>query len=100
MNNKYEKYLPIGSVVLMKEGKKRVMITGYDVKSPDSGDKVWDYVGCLWPEGFIAFDKNLLFDHENIQRIYAIGYSDDEQKEFIKKIKEYHVKHDGEKTNN
>ena len=41
-----------------------------------------------------------LFDHENIERIYAIGYSDDEQKEFIKKIKEYHVKHDGEKANN
>ena len=29
MNEKFEKYLPIGSVVLMKEAKKRIMITGY-----------------------------------------------------------------------
>ena len=83
MNEKFKKYLPLGSVVLMKEAKKRVMITGYCVKSPDSGEKVWDYIGCLWPEGMITPEKNLLFDHENIQRIFAIGYSDDEQKRFM-----------------
>ena len=27
-----------------KEAKKRVMITGYAVKSPESGEKVWDYI--------------------------------------------------------
>ena len=83
MNEKFKKYLPLGSVVLMKEAKKRVMITGYAVKSPDSGDKLWDYIGCLWPEGMIAADKNLLFDHKDIGRIFAIGYSDDEQKRFM-----------------
>ena len=88
MNNKYEKYLPIGSVVLMQGAKKRVMITGYDVKSPESGDKIWDYIGCMWPEGVISSDKNLLFDHKNIQTIYAIGYSDDEQKKFITALKD------------
>ena len=84
MNDKFKKYLPLGSVVLMKEAKKRVMITGYCVKSPDSGEKVWDYIGCLWPEGMITPEKNLLFDHENIHRIFAIGYSDDEQKSFMR----------------
>lgn len=83
MNEKYKKYLPLGSVVLMKDATKRVMITGYCVKSPESGDKIWDYIGCLWPEGMISSDKNLLFDHKDISRIFAIGYSDDEQKKFM-----------------
>lgn len=83
MNEQLKKYLPLGSVVLMKEAKKRVMITGYAVKSPESGDKLWDYIGCLWPEGMISSDKNLLFDHENIQQIFAVGYVDPEQKKFM-----------------
>ena len=83
MNEKFKKYLPLGSVVLMKDAKKRIMITGYAVKAPESGDRLWDYIGCLWPEGMIAPDKNLLFDHKDIQQIYAIGYSDDEQKRFM-----------------
>ena len=83
MDDKFKKYLPIGSVVLMKDAKKRVMITGYAVTSPTSGDKVWDYIGCLYPEGMISQDKNLLFDHSQIEKIFALGYSDDEQKKFM-----------------
>lgn len=83
MEEKFKKYLPIGSVVLMKGATKRVMITGYSVTSPDSGEKVWDYIGCLYPEGMIAQDKNLLFDHDQIDKIFALGYTDDEQKKFV-----------------
>ena len=83
VNERFKKYLPLGSVVLMKDAKKRIMITGYAVKAPESGDRLWDYIGCLWPEGMIAPDKNLLFDHKDIQQIFAIGYSDDEQKRFM-----------------
>ena len=66
MDEKFKKYLPIGSVVLMKDAKKRVMITGYAVTSPETGNKVWDYIGCLYPEGVISPEKNLLFDHNQI----------------------------------
>lgn len=83
MNKEFKKYLPLGSVVLMKSAKRRVMITGYVAKSSDSGEKVWDYIGCLWPEGMITPDKNLLFDHDNIEQIFAIGFTDDEQKRFM-----------------
>lgn len=88
MNEKFKRYLPIGSVVLMRDAKKKVMITGYAVKSPDFGEKIFDYIGCLFPEGVISSDKNLLFDHKDIQQIFAIGYSDDEQKNFSKKLDE------------
>lgn len=82
MNEKFEKYLPLGSVVIMKDAKKRVMVTGYAAVSPETSDKVWDYIGCLWPEGMLSPDKNLLFDHDKIERVFAIGYTDDEQKRF------------------
>lgn len=87
MNEKFEKYLPIGSVVLMKEATKRIMITGYAVKSPQLGNKVFDYIGCLYPEGMVSSDRNLLFDHKDIQQIFAIGFSDDEQKKFVETLK-------------
>ena len=83
MEEKFKKYLPLGSVVLLKDAKKRVMVIGYAVTVPNTGDKVWDYIGCLYPEGTITPEKNLLFDHKDIQQIYAIGYSDDEQKRFM-----------------
>jgi hypothetical protein len=83
MDEKFKKYLPIGSVVLMKDAKKRVMITGYAVTSPETGNKVWDYIGCLYPEGVISPEKNLLFDHNQINKIFALGYSDNEQKKFM-----------------
>ena len=86
VNEKYKKYLPLGSVVLMKDAKKRVMITGYAVKAPESGERLWDYIGCMWPEGMITPDKNLLFDHKDISQIFALGYADDEYKEFMKKL--------------
>ena len=84
MKDQFEKYLPLGSVVLMKEAKKRVMITGYAVKAEELGNKIWDYIGCLWPEGMISPDKNLLFDHKDIHKIFAIGYTDEEQKSFMR----------------
>ena len=63
------------------------MITGFAVKSKeDKENRLFDYVGCLYPEGLINTDKNLLFNHDQINRIYAIGYSDEEEKEFKERL--------------
>lgn len=83
-----EKYLPIGSVVLLKDAKKRVMITGFAAKGKETGDKMFDYMGCLYPEGVISSEQNLLFDHEQIDKIFYIGYIDDEWKNVELKLKE------------
>lgn len=84
-----EKFLPIGSVVLLKNAKKRIMVTGFAAKGKETGDKLFDYVGCLFPEGVISSDKNLLFNHDQIDKLYYIGYSDKDEKEFKQKLKEY-----------
>ena len=86
---KFEKYLPLGSIVLLNGGKHRVMVTGFCCMASEDTSKVYDYVGCLYPEGFISVDKNILFDHDQIYKVYYMGLSDNEEKEFKKNLKEY-----------
>ena len=83
MNN--EKYLPIGTVVLLKGGSKRVMICGFCCQGKND-NKIYDYIGCLSPEGFISSDKNLLFDHEQIDKVINLGLIDEEEKQFKEKL--------------
>ena len=88
MKDKYPKYLPIGSVVLLTGGKKRLMITGFAVRAKESAEKTYDYCGILYPEGMLTSDQTAVFDHDQIDKIFALGYSDEEEKEFKKKLNE------------
>lgn len=83
-----EKYLPIGSVVMLEGGSKRLMITGFCAISPEKKEEVYDYVGCLYPEGMFSSNQNALFNHEQIKQIYCLGYSDEEEKVFKNKLKD------------
>lgn len=87
-----DKFLPIGTVVLLKEGKKRMMITGF-LASIDNKN-TYDYSGCLYPEGFLSSDQVCLFNHEQIDKIYSLGYQDDESKEFMENLKKLENKLD------
>ena len=80
------KRLPIGTVLLLKESTKRIMVTGYYQRTRDS-DKLWDYAGCLFPEGFVAADKIFLFDDEQIEKVYAYSYQDQEFFAFSDEVK-------------
>ena len=78
-----EKYLPIGTVVLLKDATKKVMITGYASISPDTGDKIFDYSGCVFPEGFFDYNQVCVFNHDQIGEVFYTGYVDEEQKAFM-----------------
>lgn len=82
----YEKTLPIGSVVLLKNATKRIMIFGYCQYKLGEMNKIYDYVGCTYPEGYLSADKMVLFDHEQIQYIYALGFQNEEQFDFRRKL--------------
>ena len=75
-----EKYLPVGTVVLLRNGTKRVMINGFCTMDASKPDKVYDYSGVLFPEGSLSSDQTLLFDHEQIVRVDHLGLEDDEEK--------------------
>ena len=79
--NTVQKYLPIGTVVMLKGGSKRLMITGF-CSMPTDEDKMFDYAGCMYPEGFLSSDQTALFNHEQIEKIYYMGYIDEEEKKF------------------
>lgn len=82
------KLLPIGSVVLLNNGTKKVMVTGFYTVPANDNTKVFDYCGCLFPEGVISSEQNLLFDHNQIQTVCYMGYANEEDKQFKTKLAE------------
>ena len=88
MNQKYEKYLPIGSIVLLNDATKRLMITGFCIVPKENPKKMYDYCGCLYPEGVLNSNMTCLFNHDQIEKVYHMGLIDEEEKEFKTKLGE------------
>ena len=83
-----EKYLPIGTVVLLKNGTKPVMITGYLPMPSESNDTtMYDYSACMFPEGLLSSDQNAVFNHEQIDRIMYKGFQNEDSIEFLNEVK-------------
>ncbi len=78
--------LPIGSVVLLKEGEKRLMIVGILQNEPGKDDVIYDYLGYLYPEGHIGGAYQYLFNNEDIEKLYFRGYEDDERNQFLEAL--------------
>lgn len=89
---KIEGLLPIGSVVMLKGGTHRVMIIGYCQRLVNEPEKIFDYVGCLFPEGFLGAEKNYLFNRDQVERVYHVGYATDGQMAFADQMEEALVK--------
>lgn len=81
-----DKYLPIGTVVLLKGGRKRAMITGFCSVAQENQEKIYDYSGCVYPEGYLSSNQVCLFDHDQIDKIFFVGYEDEEEKVFKEKL--------------
>ena len=86
MKSTYEKYLPIGTVVTLKNGRKKIMITGFCTMTEVEKEKVYDYSGCLYPEGYLKSNQFLLFNHEQIDKICHLGLIDEDEKKFKDKL--------------
>ncbi len=83
---KIKDLLPIGSIVLLRDGEKRLMISGI-MQSDASGDgQEYDYLGVLYPEGHIGEQFQYLFNHEDIQEIFFRGFEDEERRDFLEKL--------------
>ncbi len=79
----FKNLLPIGSVVLLKEGTKKLMIIGIKPVSEDHPDTVFDYIGVIYPEGYLSNEYNFLFNHEDINDVIFVGYSNPERENFL-----------------
>lgn len=85
--------LPIGTVVLLNDGSKKVMICG--VKQMDNETKKeYDYIGVLYPEGFIGNEFKFIFNHEDIKEIFYRGYENEERTDFLEKLSAFYEEND------
>lgn len=71
-------FMPIGSVVTLKKGTKRIMICGR-LQERDEDKKVFDYCACYYPEGILNPDELFLFNNEDIDRVFFVGHQDGEE---------------------
>lgn len=86
---KINELLPIGSIVLLKDGEKRLMIDGVIQTDASGNGDTYDYLGILYPEGHIGDQFKYLFNHDDIEKIFFRGYEDEERSEFIKKLSRF-----------
>ena len=82
----FKELLPIGSVVILKNAEKRLMI--YGVGQSCEG-KDYDYIGVLYPEGSIGEGSHLLFNHSDINEVFFRGFEDAERDALIEKLNEH-----------
>ena len=81
----YQDLLPIGSVVLLNGGNKRVMICGR-IQARAGEDVIYDYSGCFFPEGLIDPRNMFFFNRDAIQMVFFIGLQDQEELEFRNEV--------------
>ena len=84
MENK--KILPLGSIVYLKEGNKKVLIIarGLVAKNGD-GHIYFDYGGVPYPEGLVD-EKMAYFQHDAITKVVFEGYTDLDDEATVEKI--------------
>lgn len=81
-----EKYLPLGTIVSLQDAKK-LMIIGYLGVDGVTNDQIYDYIGCLYPEGMVSSRKVLLFQHAQIQQVFFLGFQSPEGNQFQTTLK-------------
>ena len=77
--------LPIGSVVLLKNAERRLMIIGVKGTNvtDDGKEQDYDYMGVVYPQGYMGADTVLMFNHQDIDKYYSRGFEDDERARFV-----------------
>lgn len=87
-------YLPLGSVVILKGGIKKLIIVarGLQIKYGEE-DKFFDYGASEYPEGIVG-DKLAYFNHDGIRKVVFEGYSDDDDKVVVDNINRFIAEND------
>lgn len=78
--------LPIGSVVMLKEATKSLMIVGTMQRDEDGNE--FDYISVVFPEGYINSEYFFLFNHEDIVDVKFVGCINAESQTYIQLLKD------------
>lgn len=80
------KLLPIGSIVLLREASKKLMVIGI---LPRNEENVYDYIGVLYPEGYMSQESMFLFNHDDIATVEYLGFVNSEHQTFRVSLADY-----------
>lgn len=85
--------LPLGSVVYLKEGNKKLLIIARGLIA-NHGDGViyFDYGGVPYPEG-LQDDQMAYFQNDAIAKVVFEGFSDLDDEATVEKINDYMEQH-------
>ena len=72
-----EKYLPIGSIVKLKNNDNEIMIAGYYSVEYNDMVEIYDYLGCLYPEGLLLKNDFISFNHDDIANCVFKGFENE-----------------------
>ena len=86
-------YIPLGSVVYLKGGVKKLLIVARAINVANGGKQYFfDYGGVLYPEG-ITGDQMAYFNHGDVSSIYFRGCDDEENKGMNEAINKFVADH-------
>jgi len=80
--------LPIGSVVMLKNAEKPLMIYGIKQLDTENPENEYDYIGVLYPEGNIGSNFQYMFNHVDIEEVLFVGYDSPERRRFLAEVAE------------
>lgn len=88
-----EEILPLGSLVYLKRGTIKMLIIGRsNLITPENKKSIlFDYSAVPYPVGYLGEQKTYYFNQEDIDKVEFKGFSDSEDTQFIKTIKEWQV---------
>lgn len=75
-------FLPVGTIVSLKEGMKKMMIYGRDIQN-GTDNKKYEYIGCFYPEGVRDFNRVFLFDSTQIKKVHWLGMQGIEEDKYM-----------------
>ena len=81
----YKNMLPIGSVVRISGAVRLLMICGRIVGRGED-DTLYDYVGCIYPEGVVDSESMFFFNRDAIEQVLFIGFQNEEELQFKSEI--------------
>ena len=76
------KYLPIGTICSLKNNNKKIMIISYFSLEYNGNVKMYDYKGCVYPEGLLLPAQTVSFNHEEIEKIEYVGFKNEQYEIF------------------
>ena len=93
---KIKDLLPIGSVIIMKEGEQPLMIYGIlqmeGRKSLLKKPKEYDYVCVPYPQGNMGEGSSFFANHEDIDKILFRGFENEEREKFLDELSRLYEK--------